>query len=980
MNPGWQVRFNGWPWWLVLPVAALAVWGLIRLHRAELAPLSSRIRNRLLLLRGSALALILAFLTEPTLTRHTTERALPLVGIMVDRSGSMAVKDELMPASEKLGEAIGLGLLKPEDRPLKGSETEQEAADKELVASAKSGSRVGEALSALAKMSRHERAAKLALTKVLPMLQGKARTRVFAFDNDIAPFDLAKPEKLLPGRGTDFAASFGTLSRLWAQEYVGGVVVVSDGRQTTGVDPTPLLRSFSARDAGVAGILVGDPGTPPDAAVAEISGPGEAFPGETIPLTVRYRISGAPDLDWDMVLTREGKEVERRTMRGNGQWQYETFSISSTNLGVNLYQARLELAREQSADFPLRPSGSVSLELWRNVAGSAVESVRAYLGKRPDNTASLSALSYANQGANYGGRVRGFLIPAQSGNHIFWISSDDASELWLSLSEKTEEKTRVCAVTGYVPSGRWNGEPGQKSAPVALQARHPYYFEMLHKQGGGEDHCSVGWQLPDGTMERPIPGTRLASYDAQSVSRIAEQRKETTRELANRWREASVANNSADFSVAVNQDPIKVLLVDSTPRWESRYLSAMFERDRRINFTRRYHSVIIDDRNLRLLPLNQAEWDAYDMVVLGDLDGNELPQQQQVWLANFVARRGGFLVVVAGPRGMPKAFSLGTLANLLPVRVSLQSNPNAEPVGAVLTPEGEGNPVMQVLNDPGYSQKMWPLLPPLQWVADYVVAKPSASVLLVSQNPAKTPLVAIQRYGGGRVFWMGTEESWRWRDRVGERVHQTFWLQLMRWGLAGRLHGKAPELQVGLDRYYITPGEIAELKARASTKTGEPLNDSPEVTLERIGDNGQAAAGSSKTLAMQPMADAPGLWHLPVGGLEEGLWKITTAHRHPELNGLAETRELSVQDRNTLEGLELGGDLANLNRMAAIGGLRAGRVDQCEGILREFAARLKPRKQEHRQTLRLWNNYGALFIVAALLCTEWVLRKRHGLA
>jgi hypothetical protein len=140
-------------------------------------------------------------------------------------------------------------------------------------------------------------------------------------------------------------------------------------------------------------------------------------------------------------------------------------------------------------------------------------------------------------------------------------------------------------------------------------------------------------------------------------------------------------------------------------------------------------------------------------------------------------------------------------------------------------------------------------------------------VLLAAQNPAKTPIVTVQRFGAGRVFWMGTEESWRWRDRLGDRVHQTFWLQVMRWGLAGRLRGQDPALQVGLDRYLMGRGESAELKARATTGTGEPLREPPMVKLERIAENGEVIAGTTGQLQMQPMPEAPGLWRLKSGNL-----------------------------------------------------------------------------------------------------------------
>ena len=980
MNSGWQIKFTGWPWWLVLPLAAVGAWALLRVHRDELATLRLVPRRWLVLLRSAALALLILLLLEPTLARKTQERVLPIVAVLVDQSGSMAVKDELMGPGPKLAEAIGLGLLPANARPLKTNATEQAASDQAVVSAAKDGSPVAQALATLGGMSRYERAIQLTQNKVVPQLQDKVRLKLFAMDTGIVPLELTKPAKLLPNRGTDYEASLASVGRLWAQDYVGGVVLVSDGRQSTGIDPAAVIRSLKARGALITGIMVGDPETPPDAVVAEVSGPSEVFLGENVPMSVRFRITGADQMNWDMVITHGGQELERRSVQGNGQWEYENFAFAATNVGINLYQARLELSQDQDADAQFKPDGWVELELWDNVPGESVAEFQnsPAFKQTPSSTGRIEQLDYVNNSANYGARARGFLVPPQSGNYTFWIASDDGSELWLSPSEKPGDKVKVAYVKGYVQRGTWEGQASQKSQPVTLRKGRPCYFEIRHKQGGGEGFAQVGWQWPDGTVEKPIPGARISSYDEQAVARANERRKQAQAKRKD-FKEASLANNVAELPVAVNQDPIKVLLVDSTPRWESRYLATMFERDRRVNFTRRYHSVIIDDPNLPLLPKNQAQWDAYDMVCLGDLDTNELPPEQQKYLASFVARRGGFLVCLAGPRGLPKAFSLGALANVLPVRVSLQSNREQEPVTVALTAEGAEHPIMQILNDPGYNQKLWPLLPPLQWVADSVVAKPGATVLLTAQVPAKTPIVALQRYGAGRVFWMGTEESWRWRDRVGERVHQTFWLQAMRWGLAGRLRGKDPQLQVGLDRYLVAPGEAAELKARVSTKDGEVIKESPTVELERIGANGEVMAESVKTLEMTPMADAPEIWQLSLNELEEGTWRITTTHRHPALKGLSETRDLIVRNQTGQEGLELGGDLANLTRMAAIGGHLAGTMDQADSILMDLGSKLKPQNREHRETLSLWNGYFSMLLVMALLCTEWVLRKRQGL-
>src|SRR6185369_14615417 len=52
----------------------------------------------------------------------------------------------------------------------------------------------------------------------------------------------------------------------------------------------------------------------------------------------------------------------------------------------------------------------------------------------------------------------------------------------------------------------------QKSAPISLAAGQKYYIEALHKEGGGGDCIAVGWQLPSGVYERPIPGSRLEAF------------------------------------------------------------------------------------------------------------------------------------------------------------------------------------------------------------------------------------------------------------------------------------------------------------------------------------------------------------------------------------------------------------------------------------------------------------------------------------
>lgn len=156
-------------------------------------------------------------------------------------------------------------------------------------------------------------------------------------------------------------------------------------------------------------------------------------------------------------------------------------------------------------------TGTIRWEVWQNETGTDISSVDYY--KSPDLTTALTIFeSPRYHGNNYGSRVRGYICPPVTGSYTFWIASDDRGELWLSTDDDPIKKVKIASVPGYTPYRNWNKYASQRSAPVTLQAGRRYYIEALHKEISGDDYVSVGWQLPDGTLERPIAGNRLIPF------------------------------------------------------------------------------------------------------------------------------------------------------------------------------------------------------------------------------------------------------------------------------------------------------------------------------------------------------------------------------------------------------------------------------------------------------------------------------------
>lgn len=162
-------------------------------------------------------------------------------------------------------------------------------------------------------------------------------------------------------------------------------------------------------------------------------------------------------------------------------------------------------------------SGNIHREQWNGIPGTLIKSIPT--DTDPASTEVLTLFeSPSDIGDNYGARIKGFLCVPASGNYTFWIAGNDKSELWLSSDANPANKKRIAHVPYYTQERQWRKFADQKSAPVYLEQGHSYYIEALHKEGIGTDHLSVGWQLPDGTLERPIPGMRLVPYEDLGIA------------------------------------------------------------------------------------------------------------------------------------------------------------------------------------------------------------------------------------------------------------------------------------------------------------------------------------------------------------------------------------------------------------------------------------------------------------------------------
>lgn len=163
-------------------------------------------------------------------------------------------------------------------------------------------------------------------------------------------------------------------------------------------------------------------------------------------------------------------------------------------------------------------------------------------GPADSTTVSVNgAEAVPNDGINnYGRRMSGWYIPPTTGKYVFFLSSDDDADLFLSTDSTPQNKVLIAQESNWSASREW-ADPGSTNSTSAggtllsqkrsdlwtngvgdapftngiqLTAGTPYYIEADSHQGGGGDNLGVLAQVvgtPDPTNGAPpIPANQLS--------------------------------------------------------------------------------------------------------------------------------------------------------------------------------------------------------------------------------------------------------------------------------------------------------------------------------------------------------------------------------------------------------------------------------------------------------------------------------------
>lgn len=320
------------------------------------------------------------------------------------------------------------------------------------------------------------------------------------------------------------------------------------------------------------------------------------------------------------------------------------------------------------------------------------------------------------------------------------------------------------------------------------------------------------------------------------------------------------SNNTRETPIAIREEKLRVLVVESLPRWEYRYLRNALSRDPGVEVScLLFHPGLskVGGGNRDYIPAFPDGLDQlleYDVVFLGDvgLGEKQLSEEQCRLLKGLVEQQASGLVFMPGMKGNMLSLVDSPLAELLPVVFD-----SAQPTGwgsrtpnhFALTELGRRSLLTKLADTQDRNMQVWEDLPGFQWHAPVTRAKAGTDTLAVHQessnNFGRIPLLVTRTYGRGKVLFMGTDGAWRWRRGVEDLYHYRFWGQVVRWMAYQRNMAEGESM-----RFYFSPEQpqvrqTITLSANVMEDNGEPLAKG-DVSVRFI-----APSGRTETVKLQ---------------------------------------------------------------------------------------------------------------------------------
>ena len=482
--------------------------------------------------------------------------------------------------------------------------------------------------------------------------------------------------------------------------------------------------------------------------------------------------------------------------------------------------------------------------------------------------------------------------------------------------------------------------------------------------------------------------------------------------------EATLVNNRQIVAVNRASGPYRVLYVAGRPNWEFKFIRRALQedaevqlvgllrianreakfsfRDRGVNETNPLFAGLGSDAEdaaaqydepviLRLgvneseelsdgFPESEEELFAYHGVILDDIDPEFFTQDQMLLLRQFVATRGGGLLMLGGQEMFAdKRFGDTPLGELSPVYAARGTTRGRS--GAfrlAFTREGMLQPWVRLRDNESAERQRIEAMPPFTTLNLVGDVKPGASALATveSTDGQSAPALVAHRFGKGRAAAIPVADLWRWsmhREARDRDDPAQAWRQITHW-----LVNEVPKRAEVRIEASGDPSQPVRIIATARDEHYLPL-DNATVELEITPLNGDPFK-----IAARANDSAAGEYTATYWSREPGGYRVVANLKAADGSPIGSATAGWTAQSNAAEFRDLQLNRELLERITSQSGgeiIRDDRLDQ-------FASELPEKKVPVTEAIvyPIWHHPWVMLVAMLCLCCEWGLRRWKGLA
>ncbi|MEN9990701.1 MAG: hypothetical protein RLZZ224_403 [Verrucomicrobiota bacterium] len=445
--------------------------------------------------------------------------------------------------------------------------------------------------------------------------------------------------------------------------------------------------------------------------------------------------------------------------------------------------------------------------------------------------------------------------------------------------------------------------------------------------------------------------------------------------------ELVASNNARKFTIAGKPEKIRVLVVESLPRWEYRFLRNALSRDPGVELScLLFHpqlGVGGGPDYIAAFPEKIEDLAQYDVIFLGDvgLAADQLSKEQCELIRGLVENQASGLVFMPGAQGNQLSLRESALSDLLPVAYDATKKTGIvenAPSPLALTTDGASSLLTMLGDTEEDNPQVWRGLPGFYWHAAVERAKPGTSVLAVHANRSvgaygRVPLIVTKTSGSGKILFMGIDSAWRWRRGVEDKYHYRFWGQVARWMSYQRNMAAGQRVRLFYTPERPSPGDTVSFTANAFDRNGAPLQEGT-VVLSLT-----SPAGQTQVLEMVKSENAWGSFTGRAQIAAPGEWKLRASIANDDAPAV-EAKLLAQSESWEKTGQPARPEV--LEEMARIARGRMMEPEDLPKLMQEIRALPEPRPLEMR--VALWQHPLVISVLVLLATLFWIGRKWNG--